>query len=751
MAGLVSAGVYSILISRSEEELVILIVRGPGGKPLPATRRKRRYEQPRVRDVYSGAFARCARGLSGYEWPWWCGEERIVYIVGSAALYVFVLSTLFEWSDSPNISYCIFWTFGLVGEAIILLSFAFTIFSSHHVVHSVGTRVLEPAEGADIWDFLDLGIGAVRLGLLTLLSVPLLNGNSINYYTQLPYKLWFEYCCGYLGVVLLCFILVIGTLADVVGPSGLLGSLRSILWNIVSQHIYRAFATAAFEHRTGEVLLALNKVTFQALPMFVDLVVAIIYFYIRFGPKYALFVSRRDMVNADREEEAVKSDSIILYETVAEAKVTWGINYMSVCQLVVFLSGFFVTMMTCAFEVTQGKRTVGDFTILLIYSTQLRGPLSSFGTLYRTIQQAMISSERLLELFKIQPTVVDKPDAKPLLQCSGHVKWNNVGFTYSDDNSGAGRALHNLSFECKPGTTTAFVGESGGGKSTGSIEIDGRDVEDLAIDSVRRYVSVVPQDITLSNGTLMYNLKYANPIATDEDVFEACHAAGIHDRILSFSDGYLTEVGERGLRLSGGEKQRVAIARMILKKPKVIMLDEATSALDGETERKIQSKLISGSFGQDCTLLIIAHRLSTITHADQIVVLHAGTAVEKGTHDELLALKGRYASMWENECTTWGAGRLLAPLGKSPSTQRILLLLASSPMERDLSNLIRPTANEPSSGNTCFRGGRFSIQLAIAPTPGAEHQTMVLSPPPTMGVMLQSAYHFSRCEALLLR
>ncbi|KAK4174809.1 P-loop containing nucleoside triphosphate hydrolase protein, partial [Triangularia setosa] len=184
----------------------------------------------------------------------------------------------------------------------------------------------------------------------------------------------------------------------------------------------------------------------------------------------------------------------------------------------------------------------------------------------------------------------------------------------------------------------------------GRIVIEGMDVQDLTIDSVRRAIGVVPQDTILFNETLMYNLRYANPGASDEEIFEACRAAAIHDRIMSFPDGYNTKVGERGLRLSGGEKQRVAIARTILKNPKIIMLDEATSALDGETEQKIQSKLISGKFGQGRTLLIIAHRLSTITHADQIIVLHAGTMVEKGTHEELLALNGRYAAMWEKHC-----------------------------------------------------------------------------------------------------
>lgn len=549
---------------------------------------------------------------------------------------------------------------------------------------------------------------------------------------KIPHKTWFEYCRGYSiffpylwpsrsrklkGVVLICVLLVIfqravnvlvpyqlGVVTDQLklqyddthhvpwiqlillilykllqGQSGLIGSIRAILWIPVSQHTYRALTTAAFEHvhslsldfhlgkRTGEVLSALNKgaaintfleqVTFFVLPMVVDLFVAIVFFHIAFGPLYSLCVSvitfyylyvsvqmaqtrvdqRRDMVNADREEEAVKNDSITSYETVkyfnaekfefnryreaikafqnAEAQVTLGIQHMNMAQASVFMFGIFVTLMICGFEVTQGTRTVGEFVLLITYLNQLQGPLNFFGSFYRTIQQAMISGERLLELFKIQPNVVDAPDAEELKECNGNIRWNNVKFSYDERRA----ALRDLSFECAPGTTTAFVGESGGGKSTvfrlmfryyncqeGSIEIDGRDVKDVTIDSVRKFIGVVPQDTILFNETLMYNLKYANQDATDEDIFDACRAAAIHDRIMSFPDGYSTKVGERGLRLSGGEKQRVAIARTILKKPKIIMLDEATSALDGETEQKIQSKLISGNFGQGRTLLIIA-------------------------------------------------------------------------------------------------------------------------------------------------
>jgi ABC-type transport system involved in Fe-S cluster assembly fused permease/ATPase subunit len=221
-------------------------------------------------------------------------------------------------------------------------------------------------------------------------------------------------------------------------------------------------------------------------------------------------------------------------------------------------------------------------------------------------------------------------------------------------------ALNGLTFHCPPGATTALVGESGGGKSTvfrllfrfynadfGSIRVDGRRVDSITIESLRRHIGVVPQDTVLFNETLMYNLKYANPSASDEEVYEACRAASIHDKILTFPDGYQTKVGERGLRLSGGEKQRVAIARTILKDPRIILLDEATAALDTETEEHIQEALSTLSKGR--TMLVIAHRLSSITTADQILVLHDGQVDERGTHEQLLALRGRYASMWRKQ------------------------------------------------------------------------------------------------------
>ena len=340
----------------------------------------------------------------------------------------------------------------------------------------------------------------------------------------------------------------------------------------------------------------------------------------------------------------------------AEYKVLLSLNIMNVSQNLVFMLGLLVTSFIAAYQVATGQRDVGKFVTLLTYMAQLQGPLNFFGTFYRSIQSAMISSERLLELFKEQPTVIDEPSAKELPTCQGEIRFNDVKFAYDPRKP----ALNGLNFRCAPGTTTALVGESGGGKSTvfrmvfrfyntteGSIQVDAHDVRDITIDSLRRHIGVVPQDTVLFNETLMYNLKYANPSATDEEVFEACRAASIHDKIMGFPDQYEARVGERGLKLSGGEKQRVAIARTILKDPRIILLDEATAALDSETEQNIQAALDKLSQGR--TTLVIAHRLSTITTADQILVLHSGKVVESGTHEELLALKGRYATMWRKQ------------------------------------------------------------------------------------------------------
>ncbi|KAB8201647.1 hypothetical protein BDV34DRAFT_237475 [Aspergillus parasiticus] len=502
------------------------------------------------------------------------------------------------------------------------------------------------------------------------------------------------------------------------GSTGILDSIRSNLWISVSQYSYMELSTASFEHvhslgldfhmnkKMGEVLSALTKgnsintfleqVTFQVLPMIFDMAIAVGYFLIAFDAYYALVVAivtfcyvyvtvriaqwraemRRQMVNASRQEDAVKNDSLMSYETVkyfnaedyefdryrntvsnfqsAEWHSLYAQNLMNISQNTVFILGLLITCFIAAYQVSTGQRPVGQFVTLLTYMAQLQTPLTFFGTFFRYIQSAMINAERLLELFRQQPSVQDEPFAVPLENCNGSITFQDVSFSYNSK-----PALQNLSFHCKPATTTALVGESGGGKSTifrllfrfynagGRILVDGHDVQDITIASLRKHIGIVPQDTVLFNETLMYNLKYANQAATDEDVYNACKVACIHDKILAFPEGYETKVGDRGLRLSGGEKQRIAIAQTILKNPRIIMLDEATAALDSETEEHIQEALAALSRGR--TMLIIAHRLSTIATADNILVLNEGQIVESGTHHELLAKNGKYTSMWNKQ------------------------------------------------------------------------------------------------------
>ena len=359
--------------------------------------------------------------------------------------------------------------------------------------------------------------------------------------------------------------------------------------------------------------------------------------------------------NAEPFEFKRYRDAILGYQG-AEYLNNSSLNLMNVSQNCLFTIGLLITSFIAAYQVTTGQIKVGKFVALLTLMAQLQQPLNFLGTFYRVIQQAMINAERLLELFKEQPTVVDVNRAEELQTCEGKIAFNDVKFAYDPRRP----ALDGLSFTCAPGTTTALVGESGGGKSTvfrllfrfyniggGSIEIDGHNVEDITIDSLRRHIGVVPQDTVLFNESLMFNLKYANQDATDEEIFAACRAASIHEQIMRWPDGYNSKVGERGLKLSGGEKQRIAIARTILKGPRIILLDEATAALDTETEQDIELAL--KKLAEKRTTLIIAHRLSTIFRADQIVVLHAGKVAECGTHQELIELQGRYASMWRKQ------------------------------------------------------------------------------------------------------
>jgi ATP-binding cassette subfamily B protein len=301
--------------------------------------------------------------------------------------------------------------------------------------------------------------------------------------------------------------------------------------------------------------------------------------------------------------------------------------------------------------------TVGDFVLVNTYMIQLYMPLNVLGMVYRNIKQSLADLEKMFALLDVRAEIEDRPGALPLRAAGGGgIVFDAVRFGYDPRRE----ILHGISFAVPPGGTVAIVGPSGSGKSTiarllfrfydvdgGAIRIDGQDLRDVTQDSLRRAIGVVPQDTVLFNDTIYYNIAYGRPGASPDEVERAARLARIHDFIAALPDGYRTSVGERGLKLSGGEKQRVAIARVILKRPKILVFDEATSALDTKTEREIQASLDEVS--EDRTTLVIAHRLSTVVDADEIIVLEAGRIVERGRHLDLLAQGGRYAEMWQRQ------------------------------------------------------------------------------------------------------
>jgi ATP-binding cassette subfamily B protein len=309
------------------------------------------------------------------------------------------------------------------------------------------------------------------------------------------------------------------------------------------------------------------------------------------------------------------------------------------------------------------------------FLTQLYVPLNLLGTVYREINQALIDMEKMFDVLNVAPEVKDKPDAPDLSVRGGEVRFENVVFSYDPERT----ILKGISFTVPAGKTVAIVGPSGAGKSTisrilyrfyeiesGRVTIDGQDIRDVRQDSVRSVIGIVPQDTVLFNDTIRYNIKYGRITASDEEIEEAARLAQIEPFIRQLPDGFKAMVGERGLKLSGGEKQRVAIARTILKNPPILLLDEATSALDTHTEREIQSALREVS--RNRTTLVIAHRLSTVIDADQILVLDKGQIVERGRHEELLALNGAYASMWNRQREAAAARERLKEAENDPAT-----------------------------------------------------------------------------------
>jgi ATP-binding cassette subfamily B protein len=374
---------------------------------------------------------------------------------------------------------------------------------------------------------------------------------------------------------------------------------------------------------------------------------------------------------AEERERARYDRSVARYERASvEAYVSLAV--LNAGQAAIFTLGLTVTMGLCVFGIRDGTHTVGDFVMINAMMIQLYQPLNFMGMVYREIKQAVIDIEAMFTLLGRDPEIKDAPGAKPLKVSAGAIRFEDVSFSYEP----ARAILKGVSFEVPAGRTVAIVGPSGAGKSTisrllfrfyditsGRITVDGEDIRDVQQTSLRDALGMVPQDTVLFNDTVRYNIRYGRWDATDADVEAAAAHAQIDAFIRAAPKGYDTEVGERGLKLSGGEKQRVAIARTILKAPPILVLDEATSALDSHTEREIQDALDRVS--RNRTTLVIAHRLSTIIAADEIIVLDKGVIVERGTHQRLLADGGLYASMWNRQREAEAARERLALVGEA--------------------------------------------------------------------------------------
>src|SRR3981081_3616842 len=400
---------------------------------------------------------------------------------------------------------------------------------------------------------------------------------------------------------------------------------------------------------------------------------------------------RRKMNDSDTEANTKAIDSLLNYETVkyfgaeereatrydrsmeryegASVKTYTSLAVLNTGQAIIFTAGLTATMLMCAIGVRNGTHTVGDFVMVNAMMIQLYQPLNFMGMVYREIKQEISDIAKMFGVLSRNPEIKDVPGAKPLIVTSGNVRFDDVQFSYDPERP----ILKGLSFEVPAGKTVAIVGPSGAGKSTisrllfrlydvsgGHILIDGQDIRNVTQASLRASIGMVPQDPVLFNDTIRYNIRYGRWDATDAEVEEAAQMAQIDAFIRISPKGYETEVGERGLKLSGGEKQRVAIARTVLKGPPILLLDEATSALDSHTEQEIQDALERVS--RNRTSLVIAHRLSTIVGADEIIVLDQGRIAERGTHTQLLAAGGLYASMWNRQREAQEAREKLGPL-----------------------------------------------------------------------------------------
>ncbi|MFN7025800.1 MAG: ABCB family ABC transporter ATP-binding protein/permease [Pseudorhizobium sp.] len=474
-------------------------------------------------------------------------------------------------------------------------------------------------------------------------------------------------------------------------------------------HMHRLSLRFHLERKTGGLSRIIERGTkgietivrftiLNSIPTLVEFVLTAIIFWLSYGFSYVAVTAitvwayvwftvkasdwrisiRRSMNDSDTDANTKAIDSLLNFETVkyfgnedmearrfdssmaryekSATQVWTSLGWLNFGQGVIFGLGMAVIMVMSALAVQRGEQTIGDFVFVNALLLQLSVPLNFIGFVYREIRQGLTDIEQMFDLLEVEAEVKDKPDAAPLQIRQGSIAFKDVHFAYDPDRP----ILKGLSFEVPAGKTVAIVGPSGAGKSTisrllyrfydvqgGAITIDGQDVRSVTQQSLRAVIGMVPQDTVLFNDTIAYNIRYGRPSATEEEVSAAAEVAQIGAFLRALPQGFDTMVGERGLKLSGGEKQRVAIARTILKAPPILILDEATSALDTTTEQEIQSALEIVS--RNRTTLVIAHRLSTVIGADEIIVLRDGTIAERGTHADLLTADGLYASMWNRQ------------------------------------------------------------------------------------------------------
>jgi ABC-type transport system involved in Fe-S cluster assembly fused permease/ATPase subunit len=442
----------------------------------------------------------------------------------------------------------------------------------------------------------------------------------------------------------------------------------------------------------------LRFMLFSIIPLFLELIMVAVILTILFDGRYLAVVAltialyiwftfkvtewrvklRREMNDSDTDANQKAIDSLLNYETVkyfsaeerevarydvsmrayaqAALKTSYSLAFLNFGQSVLITAGLIGVMVLAAIGVQNGNLTVGDFVMVNAYMLQITIPLNFLGTVYREIRQSLVDMGEMFDLLEQPTEVSDQPGAPDIEINGGKIELEGLHFGYDPERE----ILKGISLTVPAGKTVAIVGATGSGKSTigrllfrfydvtgGSLKIDGQDVRDVAQSSLHRAIGVVPQDTVLFNDTIRYNIGYGLENATQEQIEQAARDAQIHDFIVTLPDGYDTTVGERGLKLSGGEKQRVGIARTLLKNPPILLLDEATSALDSDTEQEIKDALMRAGEGR--TVITIAHRLSTIAEADQIIVLEKGEIVERGTHDALLEKQGRYAHLWNRQ------------------------------------------------------------------------------------------------------